>query len=145
MDNLETSYHFLKEGNEESSPGFNGSIMRCSGDEDQAQERVDKIAKSLKSESLGSMLTAAGVGIVSCIIQRDEGRSPTRHCFHWAPDQRFYEEEPLSRHVEPPLSNLLELVRIQPFVLDSFISHVFIGMSTECEFPSLTFIRAYPE
>ncbi|BBN00335.1 acetyl-CoA carboxylase / biotin carboxylase 1 [Marchantia polymorpha subsp. ruderalis] len=91
------------------------SNLQDSGDEDQAQERVDKIAKSLKSESLGSMLTAAGVGIVSCIIQRDEGRSPTRHCFHWAPDQRFYEEEPLSRHVEPPLSNLLELNKLKGF------------------------------
>ncbi|KAL2653562.1 hypothetical protein R1flu_021690 [Riccia fluitans] len=91
------------------------SNLQDSGDEDQAQERVDRIAKSLKSESLGSVLTAAGVGIMSCIIQRDEGRTPTRHCFHWSPEQRVYEEESLSRHVEPPLSSLLELNKLKSF------------------------------
>ncbi|CAM6103862.1 unnamed protein product [Calypogeia fissa] len=92
------------------------SQLQDSGDEDQAQERVDKLGKALKGESLGTALLAAGVGVVSCIIQRDEGRTPTRHCFHWSPDSRFYEEEPLLRHVEPPLCNLLELDFLKGYV-----------------------------
>lgn len=90
--------------------GFLSTNRSCSGDEDQAQERVEKLGKALKGESLGPMLHSAGVGVVSCVIQRDEGRSPTRHSFHWSIERQHFVEEPLLRHVEPPLSRLLELV-----------------------------------
>lgn len=83
-----------------------------SGDEDQINERVEKLAKALKGESLGAMLQVSGVGVVSCVIQRDEGRAPTRHCFQWSQEHHYFSEEPLLRHVEPPLSNLLELVSL---------------------------------
>lgn len=75
---------------------------------------MGKLAKALKGESLGAMLQVSGVGLVSCIIQRDEGRAPTRHCFQWSLDLQHFSEEPLLRHVEPPLSNLLELVPLCP-------------------------------
>lgn len=60
------------------------------------------------------MLQVSGVGVVSCVIQRDEGRAPTRHCFQWSHEHHYFAEEPLLRHVEPPLSNLLELVMTIP-------------------------------
>lgn len=82
----------------------------CSGDEDQAQERIDKLAKTLKEKNLSSYLCDAGVKIISCIIQRDEGRSPMRHSFSWSTEKLYYEEQPILRHLEPPLSTFLELV-----------------------------------
>lgn len=85
-------------------------MVLCSGDEDQAQERINKLAKILKEQEVGSGLHSAGVGVISCIIQRDEGRAPMRHSFHWSPEKFYYEEEPLLRHLEPPLSIYLELV-----------------------------------
>lgn len=87
------------------------SLMFCSGDEDQAQERINKLAKILKEQELASSLRNQGVGVISCIIQRDEGRTPMRHSFHWSSEKLYYEEEPLLRHLEPPLSTYLELVR----------------------------------
>lgn len=84
--------------------------MLYSGDEDQAQERINKLAKILKEQEVGSSLRTAGVGVISCIIQRDEGRAPMRHSFHWSAENFYYEEEPLLRHLEPPLSIYLELV-----------------------------------
>ncbi|GLJ49976.1 hypothetical protein SUGI_1062920 [Cryptomeria japonica] len=91
------------------------SSLQDSGDEDQAQERIKKLAKALKDEKLGSSLRVAGVGVISCMIQRDEGRAPMRHCFHWSSENQCYEEEPLLRHVEPPLSNFLELVKLKGY------------------------------
>lgn len=82
----------------------------CSGDEDQAQERINKLAKILKEKDVGSTIHAAGVGVINCIIQRDEGRTPMRHSFYWSAEKLYYEEEPLLRHLEPPLSIYLELV-----------------------------------
>jgi acetyl-CoA carboxylase / biotin carboxylase 1 len=35
---------------------------------------------------------------------------PMRHTFLWLDDKSCYEEEQILRHVEPPLSTLLELV-----------------------------------
>jgi len=84
----------------------------CSGDEDQAQERINKLAKILKENTVISGLRDAGVRVISCIIQRDEGRAPMRHSFHWSAEKLYYEEEPLLRHLEPPLSTFLELVSI---------------------------------
>lgn len=82
-----------------------------SGDEDQAQERINKLARILRDKEVGANLHTGGVGVVSCIIQRDEGRAPMRHSFHWSAEKLYYEEEPLLRHLEPPLSIFLELVR----------------------------------
>lgn len=84
--------------------------MLASGDEDQAQERIKKLAKILKEQGVASSLHGAGVTVISCIIQRDEGRAPMRHSFHWSSEKLYYEEEPLLRHLEPPLSIYLELV-----------------------------------
>lgn len=95
----------------------------CSGDEDQAQERIHKLAKILKEKEVGSSLRTAGVGVISCIIQRDEGRTPMRHSFHWSTEKLHYEEEPLLRHLEPPLSIYLELVRsylIQTLIINFY-------------------------
>ena len=86
--------------------------MWCSGDEDQAQERIDKLAKILREQEVSSALRAVGVGVISCIIQRDEGRTPMRHSFYWSTEKQYYSEEPLLRHLEPPLSMYLELVRV---------------------------------
>ena len=97
------------------------TLMLCSGDEDQAQERINKLAKILKEHGVASSLRTAGVGVISCIIQRDEGRAPMRHSFHWTAEKSYYEEEPLLRHLEPPLSIYLELVsctRRKCFYLD---------------------------
>lgn len=83
----------------------------CSGDEDQAQERINKLAKILKEQELSASLRSSGVGVISCIIQRDEGRAPMRHSFHWSAEKLYFEEDALLRHLEPPLSIYLELVR----------------------------------
>ncbi|KAL5777128.1 hypothetical protein ACOSP7_010054 [Xanthoceras sorbifolium] len=91
------------------------SLLQDSGDEDQAQERINKLAKILKEQEVGSSLRTAGVGVVSCIIQRDEGRAPMRHSFHWSSEKLYYEEEPLLRHLEPPLSIYLELDKLKGY------------------------------
>ncbi|XP_010261220.1 PREDICTED: acetyl-CoA carboxylase 1-like [Nelumbo nucifera] len=91
------------------------SLLQDSGDEDQAQERINKLAKILKDKDVCSDLRAAGVGVVSCIIQRDEGRAPMRHSFHWSLEKLYYEEEPLLRHLEPPLSIFLELDKLKGY------------------------------
>ncbi|CAN1247439.1 Acetyl-CoA carboxylase 1 [Linum perenne] len=90
------------------------SLLQDSGDEDQAQERVNKLAKILKGE-VGSILRSAGVGVISCIIQRDEGRPPMRHSFHWSGKENYFAEEPLLRHLEPPLSIYLELDKLKGY------------------------------
>ncbi|KAM7252837.1 hypothetical protein ACFE04_025455 [Oxalis oulophora] len=91
------------------------SSLQDSGDEDQAQERIKKLAKILKEQEVGFSLRDAGVGVISCIIQRDEGRTPMRHSFHWSSDKQYYEEEPLLRHLEPPLSIYLELDKLKGY------------------------------
>nr|GMC52546.1 acetyl-CoA carboxylase 1-like [Ipomoea batatas] len=91
------------------------STLQDSGDEDQAQERVDKLAKILKERDISSSLKNAGVAVISCIIQRDEGRGPMRHSFHWSEEKRYYQEEPLLRHLEPPLSIYLELDKLNGY------------------------------
>ncbi|GAU24570.1 hypothetical protein TSUD_149110 [Trifolium subterraneum] len=91
------------------------SLLQDSGDEDQAQERIDKLAKILREKEIGSIIHAAGVGDISCIIQRDEGRAPMRHSFHWSAEKLHYEEEPLLRHLEPPLSIYLELDKLKGY------------------------------
>ncbi|XP_057502237.1 acetyl-CoA carboxylase 1-like [Actinidia eriantha] len=91
------------------------SLLQDSGDEDQAQERIYKLAKILKEKEVGSSLRTAGVGVISCIIQRDEGRTPMRHSFHWSTEKLHYEEEPLLRHLEPPLSIYLELDKLKGY------------------------------
>ncbi|KAL5230766.1 hypothetical protein ABZP36_029542 [Zizania latifolia] len=88
------------------------STLQDSGDEDQAQERINKISKILKDNTVTSHLNGAGVRVVSCIIQRDEGRPPMRHSFQWSVDRIYYEEDPMLRHVEPPLSTFLELNKV---------------------------------
>ncbi|PPD85132.1 hypothetical protein GOBAR_DD17929 [Gossypium barbadense] len=91
------------------------SLLQDSGDEDQAQERINKLAKILKDKEVGSSLRSAGVRVISCIIQRDEGRTPMRHSFHWSTEKLYYEEEPLLRHLEPPLSIYLELDKLKGY------------------------------
>ncbi|KAG2549530.1 hypothetical protein PVAP13_9KG357200 [Panicum virgatum] len=88
------------------------STLQDSGDEDQAQERINKLSKILKDNTITSHLNGAGVKVVSCIIQRDEGRPPMRHSFQWSVDKLYYEEDPMLRHVEPPLSIFLELDKV---------------------------------
>ncbi|KNA10199.1 hypothetical protein SOVF_146610, partial [Spinacia oleracea] len=91
------------------------SLLQDSGDEDQAQERIDKLAKTLREKEVSSGLRDVGVGVVSCIIQRDEGRTPMRHSFYWSEEKLYYSEEPLLRHVEPPLSIYLELDKLKGY------------------------------
>lgn len=91
------------------------SLLQDSGDEDQAQERINKLARILRDKEVGANLHTGGVGVVSCIIQRDEGRAPMRHSFHWSAEKLYYEEEPLLRHLEPPLSIFLELDKLKGY------------------------------
>ncbi|XP_057531974.1 acetyl-CoA carboxylase 1-like [Amaranthus tricolor] len=91
------------------------SLLQDSGDEDQAQERIDKLAKILREQEVSSALRAVGVGVISCIIQRDEGRTPMRHSFYWSTEKQYYSEEPLLRHLEPPLSMYLELDKLKGY------------------------------
>jgi acetyl-CoA carboxylase/biotin carboxylase 1 len=71
---------------------------------------MEKLNKMLKDTSVASDFQAAGLKVVSCIVQRDEARMPMRHTFLWSDERSCYEEEQILRHVEPPLSTLLELV-----------------------------------
>ncbi|KAL8171437.1 hypothetical protein V2J09_023241 [Rumex salicifolius] len=91
------------------------SMLQDSGDEDQAQERINKLAKILRDQQLSSTLREAGIRVISCIIQRDEGRSPMRHSFYWSAEKRYFDEEPLLRHLEPPLSIYLELDKLKGY------------------------------
>ncbi|XP_031392733.1 acetyl-CoA carboxylase 1-like [Punica granatum] len=91
------------------------SLLQDSGDEDQAQERINKLAKILKERELSASLRSSGVGVISCIIQRDEGRAPMRHSFHWAAEKSYFEEDALLRHLEPPLSIYLELDKLKGY------------------------------
>ncbi|KAJ7965672.1 Acetyl CoA carboxylase [Quillaja saponaria] len=91
------------------------SLLQDSGDEDQAQERINKLAKILKEKDLCASIHSAGVGVITCIIQRDEGRAPMRHSFYWSAEKLYYEEEPLLRHLEPPLSIYLELDKLKGY------------------------------
>ncbi|KAI4986331.1 hypothetical protein ZWY2020_018961 [Hordeum vulgare] len=88
------------------------SNLQDSGDEDQAQERINRLSKILEDKTTTSHLNGAGFRVVSCIIQRDEGRPPMRHSFQWSFDKLYYEEDPMLRHVEPPLSTFLELDKV---------------------------------
>ncbi|KAK9757286.1 hypothetical protein RND81_01G153500 [Saponaria officinalis] len=91
------------------------SLLQDSGDEDQAQERIKRLAKILREQEVSSSLRDVGVGVISCIIQRDEGRTPMRHSFYWSSEKHYYEEEPLLRHLEPPLSIYLELDKLKGY------------------------------
>lgn len=86
------------------------SVGHCSGDEDQAQERINKLFKILKEDTITATLHDVGFKVISCIIQRDEGRAPIRHSFLWSAEENYYKEVPLLRHLEPSLSISLELV-----------------------------------
>ncbi|KAJ4767613.1 Acetyl-CoA carboxylase [Rhynchospora pubera] len=91
------------------------NLLQDSGDEDQAQERINKLAKILMESSMRNVLSDAGMKTISCIIQRDEGRSPMRHSFLWKADKVYYEEEHLLRHLEPPLSTFLEWDKLKGY------------------------------
>ncbi|KAK1431271.1 hypothetical protein QVD17_07727 [Tagetes erecta] len=91
------------------------SLLQDSGDEDQAQERVNLLAKILKDKGVSSNLKARGYEVISFIIQRDEGRGPMRHSFYWSEKSHHYVEEPLMRHLEPPLSIYLELDKLKGY------------------------------
>ncbi|KAI4321148.1 hypothetical protein MLD38_034566 [Melastoma candidum] len=91
------------------------SLLQDSADEDQAQQRINKLAKILKEKELSAVLRTSGVEVISCIIQRDEGRTPMRHSFHWSSERLYYEEEPLLRHLEPQLSTYLELDKLKGY------------------------------
>lgn len=106
---------------------YHWNTIVCSGDEDQAQERVNKLAKILRERDVSSGLKSAGVEVISCIIQRDEGRVPMRHSFHWSAEKLYYKEEPLLRHLEPPLSIYLELVCILlNFISSSYLCPILV-------------------
>ncbi|KAG5391557.1 hypothetical protein IGI04_021520 [Brassica rapa subsp. trilocularis] len=111
-----TETNHIDYGESAGSP-LSGNIMHIAvldseNEEDQAQERVEKI---LKEEEVSSSLCSAGVGVVSCIIERDEGRTPIRHSFHWSMEKQYYAEEPMLRHLEPPLSIYLELDKLKGY------------------------------
>ncbi|XP_062225261.1 acetyl-CoA carboxylase 2 isoform X2 [Phragmites australis] len=82
-------------------------------DDDQAQHKMTKLSKILKDSSVTSDLRAAGLKVISCIVQRDEARMTMRHTFLWSDEKLCYEEEQILRHVEPPLSALLELDKLK--------------------------------
>ncbi|KAH9617543.1 hypothetical protein KSS87_000856 [Heliosperma pusillum] len=91
------------------------SFLQDSHSKDQAEDKINKLAMILKEEEVRSNLHAVGVGMVSCIIQRHEGKTPMRHSFHWSEEKHSYEEEPLLRHLEPPLSRHLELDKLKGY------------------------------
>ncbi|KAJ8436418.1 hypothetical protein Cgig2_013459 [Carnegiea gigantea] len=91
------------------------SLLQDSGDEDQAQERINRLAKILREKEVSSSLRDVAIGVISCIIQRDEGRAPMRHSFYWSTEKNYYDEDPLLRHLEPPLSIYLELGKLKGY------------------------------
>ncbi|KEH34878.1 acetyl-CoA carboxylase, partial [Medicago truncatula] len=91
------------------------SLLQDSGDEDQDKKRIDMLIKVLREQEVGTIIHAAGVGDISCIIHKDEGFAPMRYSFHWSAEKLYYEEEPLLRHLEPPLSIYLELDKLKGY------------------------------
>uniref|UniRef100_A0A0D9WEQ7 Uncharacterized protein n=1 Tax=Leersia perrieri TaxID=77586 RepID=A0A0D9WEQ7_9ORYZ len=84
------------------------NIVQDSGDDDHKVAKLPLILKDNVTD-----LHASGVKAVSCIVQRDEARMTMRHTFLWSDEKLSYEEEPILRHVEPPLSALLELDKLK--------------------------------
>lgn len=101
---------------EDALPGQSlGGAADGKGDEAAARDRVKQLQEELLHPGIGHLLHATGVEVVSCLVHRDDGKMPARHCFHWSPSELAYLEQPLLRHVEPPLADLLELVKLKSF------------------------------
>ena len=78
------------------------------------EDRIATLRSALLDPTATSMMRHAGVTAVSCILVQPgdaPGKAPLRNCFHWTQERDTFDEWPLLRHVEPPLSDLLELVR----------------------------------
>jgi acetyl-CoA carboxylase / biotin carboxylase 1 len=71
---------------------------------------MDELSRILINGDAPKDLHAAGLKVISCIVQRDEVNMPMRHSFVWSDEKLGYVEEMLLQHVEPPVSALLELV-----------------------------------
>ncbi|XP_052155792.1 acetyl-CoA carboxylase 2 [Oryza glaberrima] len=84
------------------------NIIQESGDD---ADRIAKLPLILKDNVTD--LHASGVKTISFIVQRDEARMTMRRTFLWSDEKLSYEEEPILRHVEPPLSALLELDKLK--------------------------------
>nr|AHC53984.1 plastid transported acetyl-CoA carboxylase [Eleusine indica] len=80
--------------------------------DDQAQQRMDELSRILKQGDVTKDLHATGLKVISCIVQRDDVNMPMRHTFVWSDEKLGYVEERLLQHVEPPLSALLELEKL---------------------------------
>ncbi|XP_062184107.1 acetyl-CoA carboxylase 2-like isoform X3 [Phragmites australis] len=93
--------------------GADNEMNLCENSDEQAQGRMDKLSMMLKYSSVTSDLCAAGLNVISCIVQRDDECTPMRHTFLWSDEKLCYEEEQILRHVEPPLSALLELDKLK--------------------------------
>ncbi|XP_059279749.1 acetyl-CoA carboxylase 1-like [Lycium ferocissimum] len=91
------------------------SLLQDSGNENEVQARIKKLAEILREQDVRIGLSNAGFSVISCIIQRDEGRLPMRHSFHWSTEKLYYEKEPLLCHLEPPLSIYLDLHKIKGY------------------------------
>lgn len=76
------------------------------------EERISVLKSTLLDPVATGLMRHAGVTAVSCILVQPAGagKGPLRNCFHWTQERETFDEWPLLRHVEPPLSDLLELV-----------------------------------
>ncbi|KAL6839698.1 hypothetical protein ACP4OV_030386 [Aristida adscensionis] len=81
--------------------------------DDKVQGRMHRLSEILKDNNLASDLHAAGLNVISCIVQRENARTPMRHTFLWSDEMCYYEEEQILQHVEPPHSSLLELDKLK--------------------------------
>eukprot|EP00897_Mesotaenium_endlicherianum_P010369 jgi/Mesen1/9360/ME000061S08809 len=84
-------------------------------DEAAAELRIKMLGSLVLGPKLGELLHETGVELVSCLVRRDDVSLPARHCFHWSNERSMFLEQPLLRHVEPPLSDLLELEKLKAF------------------------------
>lgn len=91
------------------------SSLHQSGYEVQAQDIIKELTKILKEGEISSCLQNAGVRVISSIIQIDDVQGIMRHSFHWSAEKLEYVEEPILRHLDPPLSSYLELDKFRGF------------------------------
>eukprot|EP00850_Spirogloea_muscicola_P017414 SM000149S01349 [mRNA] locus=s149:208717:222851:+ [translate_table: standard] len=83
--------------------------------QDGMKPRDDQLQLELLEALPHTQLREASVGVVSCVIAQPEGLSFVRQSFQWSKEQSCYMEKSLLRHLEPPVSNLLNMERLAAF------------------------------
>eukprot|EP00850_Spirogloea_muscicola_P021958 SM000269S09913 [mRNA] locus=s269:25943:40084:- [translate_table: standard] len=101
-----------------SSLAFGNNFHIALVPQDGMKPRDDQIQVEILEALPHMQLREASVGVVSCVIAQPEGLSFVRQSFQWSEEQSCYMEKSLLRHLEPPVSNLLNMEKLAAFEED---------------------------